>query len=50
VTRIKVLDFGIARLNDPSIDDKDRTRTGFGMGTPGFMAPEQAADIDVDGP
>lgn len=37
---LKVLDFGIARLVEP--DGGSRTRTGAMMGTPGFMAPEQA--------
>ncbi len=36
---LKLLDFGIARLRDSSAT---ATRTGMTMGTPAFMAPEQA--------
>ncbi len=36
---LKMLDFGIARLQDGG---QSQTRTGFTMGTPEFMAPEQA--------
>jgi serine/threonine protein kinase len=46
--QVKVLDFGIARLRDaPGIQS---TRAGAIIGTPGFMAPEQAlaqgSDVD----
>jgi serine/threonine protein kinase len=39
--KVKVLDFGLARLHD-SIPTEVRTRTGIAMGTLPFMAPEQA--------
>jgi serine/threonine-protein kinase len=39
--RLKVLDFGIARL-DAALGLAPATRTGRMMGTPAFMAPEQA--------
>jgi len=39
---LKVLDFGIARLRDAMSGGVSATGTGELLGTPGFMAPEQA--------
>lgn len=38
---VKVLDFGVAKLLDDSIEKKHRTAIGRQIGTPGHMAPEQ---------
>ena len=48
--RLKILDFGIARLRDPLMG-KSTTAVGSFMGTPAFMAPEQARGRweEVDG-
>jgi WD40 repeat protein len=44
--RVKILDFGLARPIDPSAD---LTRAGTIVGTPHFVAPEQAAGQPMDG-
>ena len=43
---VKVLDFGLARLPRPE-DTARLTRTGALMGTPDFIAPEQARDAST---
>jgi serine/threonine protein kinase len=41
---VKILDMGLARIQMPGGDDKGLTRTGQVMGTPDYLAPEQARD------
>ncbi|OGQ24937.1 MAG: hypothetical protein A2138_12150 [Deltaproteobacteria bacterium RBG_16_71_12] len=38
---VKVLDFGVAKLLDGTLERKHRTAVGRQIGTPGYMAPEQ---------
>ncbi len=39
---IKVLDFGLARKRDPDTREGEQTASGVAIGTPAYMAPEQA--------
>ncbi|HEY4591117.1 MAG TPA: serine/threonine-protein kinase, partial [Thermoanaerobaculia bacterium] len=45
--RIKILDFGIARMSGGF--DSRLTRTGFAFGSPMFMSPEQLMGEELDG-
>ena len=43
---VKILDFGLSRFLDAG--DGSLTKTGYIMGTPAYMAPEQARGLRVD--
>jgi tRNA A-37 threonylcarbamoyl transferase component Bud32 len=48
---LKVLDFGIARLREATVSGHSATVTGTLLGTPAYMAPEQALSksSEIDG-
>lgn len=46
---VKILDFGIAKLMDALQRTSPKTTTGAVMGTPYYMAPEQALGGSIDG-
>src|SRR5262245_33657973 len=47
---VKLLDFGLARLDDTFTRDRGLTRIGQVLGTPDYLAPEQALDARRAGP
>nr|AHE14574.1 serine/threonine-protein kinase Pkn1 [uncultured bacterium] len=46
---VKVLDFGVAKLSGTRLASNPDTFAGAVIGTPGYMAPEQASGLEVDG-
>ncbi len=40
--RVKILDFGVAKLSDPDPDEDPNTHSHMMLGTPRYMSPEQA--------
>jgi serine/threonine-protein kinase len=47
--RVKVLDFGIAKMRDVSASAGSLTQTGTLIGTPHYMSPEQCMGEELDG-
>jgi serine/threonine protein kinase len=46
--RIKILDFGLAKLLETPATGDGRTKEGVVLGTVGYMSPEQAGGLPVD--
>jgi eukaryotic-like serine/threonine-protein kinase len=46
--RIKILDFGLAKLAQPELGIAVETGTGMVVGTVGYMSPEQVIGVGVD--
>ncbi|MEK6300517.1 MAG: serine/threonine-protein kinase [Acidobacteriota bacterium] len=47
--RVKVLDFGIAKLRDLTLGSGSLTESGMVLGTPRYMSPEQCLGEEIDG-
>ena len=46
--RIKILDFGLAKLTETFLTGSTRTQSGMILGTTGYMSPEQVRGGPVD--
>jgi serine/threonine-protein kinase len=46
--RVKLTDFGVARITDPDADTAEATRAGAMIGTPSYMSPEQIQGQPID--
>jgi serine/threonine protein kinase len=46
--RVKIVDFGIARLSKQGLGAQSQTATGLIFGTPFYMSPEQCQGLRVD--
>ena len=46
--RVKVLDFGIAKVQEDTTDSAPLTAQNMVMGTPQYMSPEQAKGLELD--
>jgi len=46
--RVKLTDFGVARITDPDRTQSDKTQAGAVVGTPSYMSPEQINGMALD--
>ncbi|MBI3374634.1 MAG: serine/threonine protein kinase [Betaproteobacteria bacterium] len=46
--RVKLADFGVARITDADTGENERTQVGTMIGTPAYMSPEQITGGEVD--